>query len=98
MKSTVQDLHRQYNQYDEVVKLYLIHQFDKKSKTWKFSGYQCIHCGSNMKYASSIEKHPSLCKELNKVLTRTKEEPHAMLTKDGGIWNPLYEQYGKKPA
>ena len=95
MKSTVQDLHRQYNQYDEVVKLYLIHQFDKKSKTWKFSGYQCIHCGSNMKYASSIEKHPSLCKELNKVLTRVKEEPHAMLTKDGGIWNPLYEQYSK---
>lgn len=95
MKSTVQDLHRQYNQYEEVVKLYLIHQFDKKAKTWKFSGYQCIHCGSNMKYASSIEKHPSLCKELNKVLSRVKDEPKAMLTKDGGIWNPLYERYSK---
>lgn len=95
MKSTVQDLHRQYNQYDEVVKLYLIHQFDKKSKTWKFSGYQCIHCGSNMKYASSIEKHPSLCKELNKVLTRVKEEPDIILTKGRTPWSPLYEQYSK---
>ena len=96
MKSTVQDLHRQYNQYDEVVKLYLIHQFDKKSKTWKFSGYQCIHCGSNMKYASSIEKHPQLCRELNKVTTRVKEEPDIVLTTQRTEWSPLYEQYGKR--
>lgn len=98
MKSTVQDLHKQYNQYDNSVKLYLIHQFDKKSKTWKFTGYQCIHCGSNMKYASSIEKHPLLCRELNKVTVRVKEEPNIVLTKQRTEWNPLYEQYSKKPA
>jgi len=95
MKSTVQDLHRQYNQYEDSVKLYLIHQFDKKSKTWKFTGYQCIHCGSNMKYASSIEKHPQLCRELNKVATRVKEEPAIVLTKQRTPWSPLYEQYSK---
>jgi hypothetical protein len=95
MKSTVQDLHRQYNQYNDTIKLYLIHQFDPKIKTWKFTGYQCIHCGSNMKYASSIEKHPQLCKELNKVLTRVKEDPEITLTKDRTLWSPLYEQYSK---
>ena len=93
MKQTIQDLHKQYNLFDDNIKLYLIHQYDKKSKTWKFNGYQCIHCGSNMKYASSIEKHPSLCKELNKVLTRVKEEPNIMLADRVTPWVPLYAEY-----
>ena len=93
MKSTVQDLHKQHNQYEDVVRLYLIHQYDKKSKTWKFNGYQCIHCGSNMKYATSIEKHPQLCKELNKVLTRVKEHPNIMLEDRKTPWIPHYEKY-----
>jgi hypothetical protein len=95
MKSTVQELHKQYNQYEGVARLYLIHQFDKKSKTWQFNHYQCIHCGNNMKYASSITKHPQVCKQLNKVLTRVKEEPDIILTKGRTLWNPLYEQYSK---
>jgi hypothetical protein len=95
MKKTVQDLHKQYNQFDEHIKLYLIHQYDRKSKTWKFNGYQCIHCGSNFQYATSIEKHPGLCKELNKVLTRVKEKPNIMLSDRVTPWSPLYEQYSK---
>lgn len=98
MKTTVQDLHKQYNQYDDTIKLYLIHQFDRKSKTWKFSSYQCVYCGSNMKYESSIVKHPQLCKELNKNTTRTNGvvDNERIITTNRTKWNPLYEQYAKK--
>lgn len=95
MKLTVQDLHKQHNLFDEHIKLYLVHQFDIKSKGWKFNGYQCFHCGSKMKYLSSIEKHPQLCKELNKVLSRVKEMPNIMLADRKTQWDPLYEQYSK---
>ena len=98
MKTTVQDLHKQHNQFDDHIKLYLVHQFDTKLKTWKFSGYQCVYCGSNMKYASSIEKHPSLCKELNKTTKRSynSDDYEQVLTVEGKDWNPLYKQYGTR--
>lgn len=100
MKTTVQDLHKQYNKYDEITKLNLVHQYDTKTKTWKFSGYQCIHCGSSMKYASSIEKHPSLCKELNKTTKRSynSDEYEKVLTVEGKEWSPLYKQYGQRSS
>ena len=90
MKQTVQDLHKQYNLFDEHIKLYLVHQFDRKTKGWKFNGYQCFYCGSKMQYATSIEKHPSLCRELNKVAVRVKEEPNIMLADRVTPWAPLY--------
>ena len=96
MKTTVQDLHRQYNKYDDITKLNLVHQYDTKTKTWKFSGYQCRYCGSSMKYLSSIEKHPSLCKELNKVPIYAKDTYEKIVTTDGTEWKPLVEQYGLK--
>lgn len=98
MKKTVQDLHKQYNQFDDKLKLYLVHQFDTKTKSWKFNGYQCIHCGSNMKYISSIDKHPELCRELNKTTKRSynNDEYEKVLTVDGSEWSPLYKQYGQR--
>ena len=92
MKVTVQELHKQYDLFDNI-KLYLVHQYDKKSKTWQFNHYQCTHCGNNMKYATSITKHPQVCKELNKVLTRTKEQPNIMLADRVTPWTPLYAEY-----
>jgi hypothetical protein len=100
MKTTVQDLHKQYNQFEDKLKLYLVHQFDTKTKSWKFSGYQCVHCGSNMKYVSSIDKHPSLCKELNKTTKRSynTDEYEKVLTVDGNEWSPVYKQYGQRSS
>ena len=93
MKNKVQELHNQYNIYDEDIDLYLIHEYDRKKKSWSFSGYQCRHCGSGMKYASSIEKHPELCKVLNKKVIRAKEDPNIMLTTQRTQWEPLYRKY-----
>lgn len=97
MKNNVQDLHKQYDKFDDIIKLNLVHQFDPKTKTWKFNGYQCRYCGSSMKYLSSIEKHPTLCKELNS--TKTKHgtiDSDLIITTEGKKWNPLYEQYVKR--
>ena len=98
MKKTVQDLHKQYDIYGDKIKLYLVHQYDNKIKSWKFTGYQCIYCGSNMKYASSIDKHSELCRELTKTTTRrvNAEQYENVLSKDRTKWDPQYEQYSKK--
>ena len=93
MKTTVQELHKQHNVYSNDIELYLIHQFDKKTNCWKFTGYQCIHCGSNMKYASSITKHRELCVKLNKVSTRNSEQPNIMLADRVTPWVGHYTKY-----
>lgn len=98
MKKTVQDLHKQYNRFEDKLKLTLVHQFDKKLKVWKFNGYRCIHCGSNFKYASSIEKHPELCKQLNKTTRNYGDvDSQLVITKTGKKWDPLYQQYASTP-
>jgi hypothetical protein len=92
MKTTVQELHKEHDVYGENIHLYLIHQYDKKTNCWKFSGYQCVHCGSNMKYASSITKHPELCLQLNKKVV-AKEQPNIMLADRVTPWVGHYTKY-----
>jgi len=96
MKKTVRDLHEQYNQTDNKIKLNLVHKFDNKSRLWKFDGYRCGYCGSTFKYLSTIEKHPDTCRNINKN-TRPYGEVNneQIIDTSGKKWNPLYQQYSK---
>ena len=86
----VQALHDQYNRYNDILKLQLVHKYNPK-KGWEFQGYRCRHCDTLLLYPSTIKKHPTTCKELNKTYKKEKEQPKAILTKDHKIWKPIAE-------
>jgi hypothetical protein len=89
MKKHVQELHKENDKYNDVLKLQLVHKYDPKLKSWEFQGYRCKYCDQLLMYPNSINKHPTTCRELNKVLKRVVDEPKAILTKDNKVWKPL---------
>ncbi len=89
MTKNVQELHKEYDKYSDILKLQLVHQYNTKTKEWVFQGYRCRHCDIVLQYATSIQKHPTTCRELNKTTKREISEPIAILTKDNKIWKPL---------
>ena len=89
MTKNVQELHKEYNKYSDILKLQLVHRYDSKLKVWEFQGYRCRHCDTVLQYATTIQKHPITCKELNKTTKRVITEPIAILTVDNKIWKPL---------
>jgi hypothetical protein len=91
MKQTVQELHKQHKLDDSPIELYLVHKFDSTTKTWKFSGYRCVYCGSSFKHETTIHKHRSICKELTKPNKRSygADNPELVITTKGSVWKPL---------
>lgn len=95
MKKNVQDLHKEYNKFQDILRLQLVHVYNKKIKQWEFNGYRCRHCDTLLQYASSITKHPDTCRVLNKVYKIKREEPLAIMTTDHKIWEPITDKLKK---
>jgi hypothetical protein len=66
MKSTPYILHKQ-NVYlvEDKPNMYLNHQYQPNSKSWRFIGYRCSSCGQPLRQVGNIIKHNDLCKVLN---------------------------------
>ncbi len=83
-KITIQHIHNQYNVFDDSIKVSVIQQYSKTTKQWKFSGFRCMHCDNIFKTAPPVQKHQSICKELNTIKNkRVIQMPIQVVTKNG---------------
>lgn len=83
-KITIQHIHNQYNIFDDNIKVSVIQQYNKTTKQWKFSGFRCMHCDNIFKTAPPVQKHQSICKELNTIKKRrVTEMPIQVITVKG---------------
>jgi phage FluMu protein Com len=82
--TTIHEIHKQYNVLDDDIKILILHQFNRKTKEWKFVGYGCKHCGRSFKTAKTVMKHPSTCKTINTTKKQKDTEmPIQVVTKNG---------------
>jgi hypothetical protein len=82
-KITVQVIHNTNIVNDVDYNYSIIHQYVKLSKQWKFYGYRCLHCENTFKTPIGIQKHKTLCKQLNTIKKRTEHMPIHKITKNG---------------
>lgn len=92
MKKTVQELHEENLLTNSPIKLYLVHKFDPTIKSWKFTGYRCVYCGSSFKHEATIHKHRNICKELTKPNKRSygADNPELIIDNNREVWNSKY--------
>ena len=74
MKYNPRQLHLQYHKFPKDIKVSVIIKFDKKLNEWQFATWKCQHCGTTLKFASTILKHQNNCKELNTIKTKGKQD------------------------
>jgi hypothetical protein len=65
MKNNPRQLHLQYYNFDDNIKVSVILRYSKALKEWEFTAWKCQHCGSSLKLAATVVKHPITCKQLN---------------------------------
>lgn len=87
-KITLKDLHEINNKYPELRDLHLSHQYDTKTKEWKFSGYRCSRCGRSFKRQGFIDRHDEACKPPVK-LNREREDYREVRTVTNDKWKPF---------
>ena len=90
MKKTIQELHQENLLSDTPVPVYLVHKYEKQSKSWKFDGYRCVYCASSFKHYNTVQKHKNTCKELKRVNKRSygADDPEIVITTDRKPWKP----------
>jgi len=88
-KPSVHDIYKNHNVFGNEIQVSIIQQYLRASKEWKFFGYRCLHCDSPFKKVSGVEKHKSICKEIN-TIKKEKEMPIQVVTKNG----ERYYRYG----
>jgi hypothetical protein len=74
MKYNPRQLHLQHNKFDTDIKVSIIIKYIKTLKEWEFSAWKCQHCGTALKFASTVVKHPNTCKQLNTVKKKGKRD------------------------
>lgn len=88
-KITVDMLHKEHNLYPEQTQFHLSHNYDRKTKTWKFVGYRCTKCGVTFKRANTVPNHPSACRETYTNRKWDKDNELNIVRVDGKPWRPL---------
>ena len=72
MKNNPRQLHLQYHNFDDNIKVSVILRYSKTLNEWEFSTWKCQHCGSSLKFAATVVKHPITCKQLNTIKKKRK--------------------------
>jgi hypothetical protein len=72
MKYNPRQLHLQHNTFNADIKVSVIQKYNVKLREWEFASWKCQHCGTALKFASTITKHQNSCKQLNTVKKRGK--------------------------
>ena len=65
MKYNPRQLHLQHNIFPDEIKVSVITKYSRTTNSWEFASWKCQHCGTALKFASTITKHQNTCKELN---------------------------------
>jgi hypothetical protein len=86
-KITLKDLHELNNKYPKLKDMHLTHQYDSKTKEWKFVGHSCSKCGRVFKKEMYIEKHEDSCRPLQK-LNKAEEQAPNIKNLKGEPWKP----------
>ena len=87
MKS-LEELHKQYNIYEDKKFIYLNYQFDNKTQDWKFVGYKCSMCGKLFKKHYAINTHEESCRPIRPDLKKDRIEGEIVDVK-GNKWKPI---------
>jgi DNA-directed RNA polymerase subunit RPC12/RpoP len=87
-KITLKDLHEMNNKYPERRNIHLAHQYDKKSKEWKFVGYKCSRCGRTFVRPGFIDNHDATCNPIATTLKRDQGYEEIRTVK-GEKWRPF---------
>lgn len=87
-KITLKDLHEINNKFPELKDIHLSHQYDTKTKDWKFVGYKCSKCGRTFKRIGFVDKHEDSCKPPVK-LNRDTENNLNIRTLSNDKWKPF---------
>jgi|688.fasta_scaffold345009_4 hypothetical protein len=88
---TLQELHNKNNLHPEHRYCYLVHQYDNKTKEWKFKHYKCSICGTSIKHASTIPRHETTCRITIRQQDKRVKEPEVIITTKGMPWSKKYD-------
>jgi hypothetical protein len=88
---TLQELHNKNNLHPEHRYCYLVHQYDNKTKEWKFKHYKCSICGTSIKHASTIPRHETTCRITVRQQDKRVKEPEVIITTKGMPWSKKYD-------
>jgi hypothetical protein len=88
---TLQELHNKNNLHPEHRYCYLVHQYDNKTKEWKFKHYKCSICGTTIKHASTIPRHETTCRITIRQQDKRVKEPEVIITTKGMPWSKKYD-------
>lgn len=82
MKYNPRQLHLQHSSVlpTTAIKTSIIYKYDKKTNEWGFSAWKCQHCETTLKFANSVIKHKTTCKQLN--TNKKKDVPNANTSSD----------------
>lgn len=67
MKYNPRQLHLQHQLVNTLIKTTVIQKYNVKLNEWEFSSWKCQHCYTTLKFANSVIKHKTTCKELNSI-------------------------------
>ena len=79
-KPTIQSIHNSYKSNDNFS---VVHQYSKTQKQWKFYGFRCLYCENGFKTPNGIQKHLTVCKQLNTIKKRETPMPIQVVTIKG---------------
>jgi hypothetical protein len=82
---SIQQLYSEHNIYPELKDFHLIFGFDRKTKKFKFVGYQCNKCMAPLKNVNLLPKHNYNCSKGPKV----EVMPETILDKEGKPWRSM---------
>lgn len=88
---TLQELHNTNNLHPEHRYCYLVHQYDSKTKEWKFKHYRCSICGTSIKNPNTIPRHETSCRTVNRRQDKRVKEPEIIVTTVGTPWSKKYD-------
>ena len=79
-KPTIHNIH---NTYHADANFSVMHQYSKTLKQWKFVGFRCVYCENTFKTDNGIQKHHSVCKQINTIKKREVFMPIQVITVRG---------------
>jgi hypothetical protein len=67
MKYNPRQLYLQHKLVNTPIKTSLILKYNVRLSEWEFASWKCQHCNTTLKFANSVIKHKTTCKELNSI-------------------------------